>query len=418
MPATIPTAVTNIRHRTVTRNTIQDAAVGWLLARIVILAAFVTARIIDTNNGFGERGRLDEGLLVWDGTWYRAIAEDGFGQSGEGVRFAPLFAWLGHVAGFVAGGNDAVGLVVVSNLAALGAGVALAYYGTAVARASAQTAAQTAARTAARTAAQTAASDVARRDQARMIGLAVGLSPASFVFVLAYAESLLVLAAALAALAARRHHWLLAAAAGFVAGAARPTGMAVSILLTCLAYVAIRGASNSGTASGTTSLSATNLVSMFAAALSPVVGFGSHLLASQLLAGSWRDPITIQSPLRGDFVDPFSRFATGIADLAGRDPFGDGLHLPFAVFAIVLIWLVWREIGVPEAAYSAAVVLVSLSAQNWNSLERYTINAFPVLVAMGLWLSRQGRWRYPIVATSSLVMASLMVMSWSGRYVP
>ncbi|MEZ5343158.1 MAG: hypothetical protein R2706_17480 [Acidimicrobiales bacterium] len=361
-------------------------AVGaWLLGRMLVGLAFGLASLADQSRPFGERGRLAEGLVTWDGGWYKSIATLGYHADGEDLRFSPLFPALGRLVGFLFLGNTTLGLVVVANLAALGATWLAIVYADLV---------------------KPQASPEARRHQAIGVGLAVTLWPASFVMVFAYAESLLMVFALGAAIAARRGHWALAAAFGVLCGVTRPTGMAVALLLGAIALDDFRARS----------VRPTPPVAL--AVASPFVGFGLHLAVAQRVSGRWRDPIDIQSPLRGDFVDPFSRLGRGFVDLVADDTFGDGLHFPFAVAVIVMVYVVARELGWPEAVFSAAVVVVALGADNWNSLERYALSAFPLMLGIGMLLARHRRIGALVAAGSGVGFVALTVLSWSGHYVP
>ena len=103
------------------RNLADDALAvlpAWLVARVLTAAAFVLAIVVADRLTPGARPhQIDEGLLAWDGTWYRDIATGGYALTGEGgVRFFPLFPLLGRILGL--GISSAAGpvLVVVANV--------------------------------------------------------------------------------------------------------------------------------------------------------------------------------------------------------------------------------------------------------------------------------------------------------------
>lgn len=359
------------------------AVAAWLVARLLVGAAYVISRVLDQDGTLGERATVDLGLLAWDGSWYENIATNGY-SGGEEVRFAPLLPVLGRAVGLLFGDRPALGLVVVANVAALVAGVVLI----AVVR------------------------DVARmRDDAAvdeevvwLTSFAFALWPASFVLAFAYAESLLVVASMIAYLAARRGRWWIALVAGIVAGVARPTGLALTLLLVGAVWTAWREHRRVHAAG-------------VLACLGPAVGFGIHLVAARAAGAAWSAPVDEQSPIRGDFVNPVSRTIRGVGHLLGDERFGDGLHLPFALAAFVLLVLVVRRVGWVEGAYVGLIVVVALSADNWNSLERYVLNGFPVFVAAGLVL-RGRRWGWPVLIVSGAGMVALTIVAWAGRYVP
>jgi len=65
-------------------------------------------------------------------------------------------------------------------------------------------------------------------------------------------------------------------------------------------------------------------------------------------------------------------------------------------------------------------VLVAISADNWNSLERYTLNAYPMMIGFAALLTDLGRtvvWRVTLIA-SSAGLVGMSVLTWTGAYVP
>ena len=106
-----------------------------------------------------------------------------------------------------------------------------------------------------------------------------------------------------------------------------------------------------------------------------------------------------------------------IGDLFGSQRFLDGLHAPFAIVLVVLVVLCIRWLPPSYAAYAAIVVLSALSATNLNSLERYGLNAFPVVIAMAM-LARRWRIERPTLVVSSVLMVAMCSAAWLGRYVP
>jgi hypothetical protein len=362
----------------VDRELLASVLMAWLASRAIVAVAWLVATVPDRSGRSPVlTGRLAEGLLAWDGQWYLRIADEGYRAGGEEVRFWPLFPALGRLVGSVTGGPE-VGLVVVSNLAALGA---MALLGLLVREVTGD-----------------------RRLASRSVW-ALALWPASFVLVFAYAEGLLLAASIGVALAARRGAWGWAAAAGLAAGLSRPNGLAVVVLALGYAMVGL------GAAGGRERLARA------AAVVAPMAGFGLVLVGAGRWHGDAWAPVSSQSPFRGDVVDPVSRMVRGAGDLLGDERFGDGLHLPFAVVAVVLVVLVARRVGPVEAAYSAVLVLVALSADNWNSLERYVLNAFPVFWALGS-VTASRRVERLVLPAGAAALVGLTVLAWTGDFVP
>ena len=361
------------------RALLRTSALAWLASRAVVAIAAVGVWIVEST-GRGPYPTFDRGLFAWDGDWYRLIAEHGYGTGGEEIRFFPLYPWLGRALGAPLG-SEGAGLLIVANASALVAGLLI---GAVTLRA-------------------TDRPMVAHRT----IWL-VMLWPASFVLVFAYSEALFLVLTAWVWLAARDRRWIQATVAGCAAGATRPTGLALTVLVALLA------------APGWSASDIVERLRRGAAIAAPVGGFVLVGLVAADQHGAFRGPIDTQDGLRGDLVDPFRRFATGIGDAFGAERFGDGLHLPFAVVAVAGVVLVARHVGRAEALYAGLIVLVAISADNWNSLERYTLNAFPVMIGFAAALSDQARerWWWTAIASSSVAMIGTTTLAWTGDYVP
>ncbi len=361
----------------VDRRLLRTALIAWLGVRALVAAVWLVLTIADRREPVE---RLPRGLLAWDGDWYDLIARVGYQPDGEEIRFFPLYPWLGRAAGLVAGDRPGIGLVVVANLAALAAAVLLGAFALRVGR---------------------------DWSTARAAVWAMSFWPAAFVFVFAYSEALFVTLTLVCALAARDRRWMIAAMAAFLAGLTRPTALALAVLLVAAAADEWRD------------VPATRRALRAGACLSPFAGVGAFALLSRRWHGALDGPFSTQEPLRGDLVDPFSRIGQGVLDAVGPERFGDGLHLPFALLAVAAIALVWREVGRAEALYTAAFVVVAISAENWNSLERYTLNAFPVFVAFGALASRRRRLvQIGALAVSAAGLVGLTTLAWTGHYVP
>lgn len=355
----------------------RPAILSWIAARVVVAAAWVLVQILDDNGALAEVSPSDDGLLAWDGRWYERIADDGYSEGGEEIRFSPLFPWLGRGFGYLVG-DAGTALVLVSNVAALAAGVLLA---------------------------QLVLERTGSIRHASRATWAMALWPASFVLVFAYTESLLLALALVFVLALRRDRIRVAAAAGFAAGLVRPTGAALAILAVAGAVEMITGSTRP------------RPWAKLAPVIAPVAGLATFLVLSARWHGNFWGPIDEQSPLRGDLVDPVTRVIRGFTDIAGDETLGDGLHLPFVLGAIGLLVVVFRRLGPAEGFYSLALVLVAMSADNWNSFERYLIGAYPVFIALALVTRRSEPDRLWTVVTSTGLFA-LCSLAWIGEYVP
>ncbi len=352
---------------------------AWMVARVIVLAAWVTSVVAVDALGRDRTIQQQQGLFAWDGAFYRELAERGYHQVPlEALRFFPLYPALGRVLSVFSLGRVGPALVVLANLAALGVGVlALCLVRT-------ETGDQAAARRAA---------------------WFVAIFPAGFVLVLAYAEAVFLALVLGAFLALRRQQWWWAAALGAGAGLCRPVGLA---LVAAAAVEAARGfRATTGPERG----------ARLAAVVAPVVGVGAYLAWVGAQFDDWQAPLRTQDTLRGGFVDPLSRLVDGFRDLAGTERLGDGLHVPFAIVFLVLLVVVGRQLPASYTAYGAAILLLSLSADNLNSLERYGLNAFPIVLALAL-VTTDERVDRTVLAISTAGLLSLTTLAWLGAYVP
>ena len=96
------TTGTRPRKAATARSWIERAAPsvvgGWLAARLALIVSFVLAEALapHVTLPYG-RAKLDEGLMAWDGQYYRAIAELGYAHADpDAVRFFPAYPLLGR----------------------------------------------------------------------------------------------------------------------------------------------------------------------------------------------------------------------------------------------------------------------------------------------------------------------------------
>jgi hypothetical protein len=368
------------------RADVLAALPGWAVARALVAAAYALA-VAGANELAGERTtELQRGLMAWDGSFYEDIARVGYGGlPEEALRFFPLYPLLGKALSILTLGKEAPALVLVANVAALGAGAVIH---------------------------RLTLQETGDPGAARRAAWYVALVPPAFVLVWAYAEALFLVASIGCLWALRSRWWWWAAALGAAAALCRPLGL----LLVAPALVEVVGglrpvgrvwwerAKEAGVAGA-------------AAVLGPLVGCGAYLGYVWARFGDPWLPFTVQGGFRGDASDPFSRLAEGVGELASTDTFGDGLHLPFALGLVVLLVLCGRRLPGSFTVYSALVVLVTLSAENLNSLERYGLNAFPLVVALAI-VAKDERLDRAVLAVSSAGFVGLAALAWFGAYVP
>jgi hypothetical protein len=360
---------------------------SYLVARILVLLAWLVARAVAHRYYGGEPTQLAEGLVAWDGTWYRDIASMGYSSLPlEGVRFFPLYPLSGRTLGLAMGGHVDIALVVISNLAAFFVGVL--------------------ARRVVLAETSVVSGDAVAVEQAADRAVwAVTLFPSAFVLVWAYSESLLVCFAMGALLLARRRRWWWVAVLAALAALCRPVGIALAPALAVEAVRSWRLAS------------VPERLARAVAVASPLAGLGAYLAWVGAAFGDWALPFTVQSELRGDEVDPFTRVLRGLGDLVGPERFGDGLHIPFAIAFAVLLIMTCRQWPASYGVYAAVVLVMAMSATNLNSLERYALNAFPLAMTLGVVLRPPRRERIGLAICASGLL-SLAALAFLGVYVP
>jgi hypothetical protein len=133
--------------------------------------------------------------------------------------------------------------------------------------------------------------------------------------------------------------------------------------------------------------------------------------------GNWRLPFTVQDDLRGRLVLPPSRIVEGFGQMLGSQRYSHGLHIPFLLLFVALAVLTFRWWPRSYGWYASAMILVAMSAQNLNSLERYGMSAFPLLLSLAVLI------RPPAVERAAMAvmgggLVALTTMAWLGAYVP
>jgi hypothetical protein len=156
-------------------------------------------------------------------------------------------------------------------------------------------------------------------------------------------------------------------------------------------------------------------LSRSAAVAAPVAGTATYLWWVGHVFGDWHIPIDVQNDLRGHVENPITRLAQAAVDLVRLDV--HGLHLPFAIAMIVLVVVACRHFPLSYGVFAAAIVITALSAGNLNSIERYGLDAFPLVFALALAVPRRGASRLTI-AVSAAGLVCLSTLAWIGDYVP
>ena len=360
------------------RSDLQRAVLPWVAARVVVLLGFAGALRLFDRHGRGVRpASLQQALLSYDADFYRAIAEHGYQRTGGGLRFFPLVPLTARVLGLF-GDHVDVALLVVANACALGFLVVLARL----------------------TRLETADERVVRA--AVWLG---ALAPPAVVLVMGYAESALLLLSVTTFWYLRTNRPGRAAAFGFLSGLCRPFG----ILLAVPAAIEV--------ARRWPGSSATERAGGIAAILAPGVGVGVYLAWVGYRFGDAFLPLRIQqtSNLRGRFRDPISSIADTITNASDR-PTGL-VHLVAIAGCVALLVVVVRRLPASYSAYAGLSLLLAISAENLDSLERYALSAFPLLIGAALCL-RRSVVMWVAVGLSALGLFATSTAVFLARWVP
>jgi hypothetical protein len=367
-----------VSRREAITDDLRAALPGWVAARVLVLVGWVGTRWWIDHARHGVRPFVNlQGLFAWDGVFYRGIAEHGYrGEETQALRFFPLYSLVGRGMHAVLSISPGTALLIISNVAALAAG-ALVHRLTLL--------------------------ETGDRRAARRAAWFLALVPPAFVLTWAYAEALFVALAAAGIYALRRQRWGWAAAAVFAAALTRPTG----ILLALAALVeAARGARGR---------KLTELAPRGLAVLAPVAGAACYLWWVGHVFGDWQLPIRLQDGLRGGTENPLLRVGEALSDLVHLEV--DGLHFPFAVAFVALAVIAWRRLPLSYGVFAAAIVLTSLAAGNLNSIERYGLNAFPLVMAVAI-ATTTTRAERCVSAICALGLVWMSALAWLGVYVP
>jgi hypothetical protein len=358
---------------------LRAVALPWLTARALVLVGYCAAFAISDRLTPGARpNQLTEGLIAWDGTWYREIAARGYSAlPDEALRFFPLFPLSGRGLSFLTFGREDAALILLANVASI---VMLVMVRRLVRL---------------------------ERGSAELSDRAVWmvcLFPGAFVLAWGYAEALFLLFAVTVFWAIRSRRWGWAIIAGLCVGATRPLGVLI-VLPVAIEMVRVWRSARSHERS-----------LAVGALLAPVAGIGAYLVWVAANFGDGWLPFSVQGPLRGS-SDPFTRLWRGLGDLFGPERLADGLHIPVVLVFLVLVVLSFRWWPASYGAFAAVMVGVALSADNLNSLERYGLNAFPLALTLAVAAHRPSVER---VTTTVLAgaMVAMCAMAWTGTYVP
>jgi hypothetical protein len=359
---------------------LREVIIPWLTTRVLIAIGFVTAYAAsDQLAPLNRPNALTEGLIAWDGTWYRDIAEFGYSAiDTEGLRFFPLFPLLGRAVSVITLGRTDVALILIANIASLFLAIAIR---------------------------RLVIFERGSKDLANRAVWIVCLFPGAFVLAWGYAESLWLLAAVFGFWAIRTRRWGWAIVAGLIVGFSRPLGIAFAAPAAIELIRVWKQAK------------ATERVVGAGAVLAPFAATGVYLLWVKSTFGDAWLPFSVQGSLRGSTENPLLRIWDGFSQMFGAERFGDGLHIPFAIVFVALLVLTFRWWPVSYGIFAAIVLAAALGAENLNSLERYGLNAFPLALSLAV-LAKNAKTDRVVVTVLAGGVVALSALAWTGAYVP
>jgi hypothetical protein len=210
-------------------------------------------------------------------------------------------------------------------------------------------------------------------------------------------------------LALRQRRWNWAVVGGLLAGLTRPLGVLLVIPATIEALRGFRRDASSWR----------ERVVRLAAAGAPGAGGVVYLVWSWIAYGDPLRPLRLQQEFdrRGGFENPVRRLIESADQLAGGVDLGSGLHFPWAIGFLVLVAVCFWKLPASYGWFAGAVLVLSLGAGNLDSLERYGLSAFPLVVALAIvvrwaWLER------PALVLAAAGLVTYATLAFLGAYVP
>jgi len=383
------------------RDDLLAALPGWAVARVLVLGALAGAHFLADNLHVQDpavRTQVHQGLFAWDAGFYRGIAAHGYGFGPvhhDAVRFFPLLPLAARGLGTLLGGRADVALLVIVEPAALVLG-ALVHRLVLV--------------------------EGKSRATAERATWWVALFPSAFVLVLGYAEAPAMALAVGVFLALRTQRWWWAAGLGVLAGLSRPLGVLLvvpALVEVVRALVAARTPGSRGPVAAGSAGSAARWSAWLAAVAGAPAGLLVFLLWSWRRYGDFLLPLRVQTAAthRGQAVDPITALFHEARGALHGQHVGSALHVPWAVVFIALAAVCFRRWPASYGAFAAAVLLIALTSKNLDSLERYGLGAFPVVLVIAE-LTTDRRVERAWAALSATALAGYALLAFLNAYVP
>lgn len=351
---------------------LRAAVPPWLVAHTLVLAGLTY--VAWWGGGLPVTGTAPDaqGLLAWDGGWYRAIADVGYTDlPAESVRFFPLLPMATAAVSWLTGLPTGVALTGICWLAALGFGALVA---------------------------ELTRRELGDRATGRRAAWLVQLAPGASVLVLGYTEAPAGLLAVAFFMLLRAGRWAALIPVGLASGLVRPTGLLLVVpAVVCLwdrrATIGWR----------------------LAGALAPLAGVGLYLAWSAVTFGSALLPFSTQTgqSLRGGVAQNPLPYLLHGSDVGTPRP----LALVLLVAAAALLVVTFRRLPLPYGLWAVCLVAAAVTAHAMSSLPRYLAGIFPLAMAAATVL----RSRLALVATltaCAVGFTALAVAGFTTHYVP
>lgn len=313
----------------------------------------------------------------FDANWYVAIAEHGYGTIPGDVHFPPFYPLLIRILSWIVPNRFAAGLIV-SNLAFVAA-LALLY----------------------KTIAPRFGDVVARLGLAYLV-----MFPTAFFFFSAYTEGVYLALVLSCLFALERHQWLLAGFAVFCSILTRLQGIA---LIVPFAYAVWQ------------SRRSVNCVASSVGGLIALSALGVYLLL-RFTAGEPTVVPTSEPNLFARLAPPWENYFYAVQTLlSGKFLLADALNFVITTLCILVLILGWKQMPLGWNLYALATLVVVMArlvdTQPLNSMSRYALTLFPIVVWTALW--SRGAWAQRAVVYLSITLqlylsAQFFLWGWVG----